>query len=78
MNRSTPTTTRVPFEEWPCIHPNVAGMDIGARAIVVAVPPERDAEAVRVVETFTPDLHALVDWLVTGHLDKVMMESTGV
>jgi transposase len=78
MNRSTPTPTRVRFEEWPCMHPNAAGMDIGARAIVVAVPPERDAEPVRVFETFTPDLHALVDWLVTCHIDTVVMESTGV
>jgi transposase len=78
MNRSTPTPKRIRLEEWPCIHPNPAGMDIGARAIVVAVPPERDAEPVRVFETFTPDLHALVDWLVTCHLDTVAMESTGI
>ena len=38
------------------MHPNAAGMDSGARASVVAVPPERDAEPVRVFETFTPDL----------------------
>ena len=53
-------------------------MDSGARASVVAVPPERDAEPVRVFETFPPDLHALVDWLVTCPLDTVVMEATGV
>jgi transposase len=53
-------------------------MDIGASAMVVAVPPDRDAEPVRVFETFTPDLHALVDWLVAGHIDTVAMESTGI
>jgi hypothetical protein len=49
-----------------------------ARAGVVAVPPERDAEPVRVFETFTPNVHALVDWLVTCPLDTVVMEATGV
>ena len=78
MKRSTPTPKRVRIEEWPCIHPNAAGLDIGASAIVVAVSPERAAEPVRVFETFTPDLHALVDWLVTCHIDTVAMESTGV
>lgn len=78
MTRSTPTPTRVRFEEWPCMHPNAAGMDIGARAIVVAVPPERDAEPVRVFETCTPELHAVVDWLVTCPIDTVVRESTGV
>jgi transposase len=53
-------------------------MAIGASAIVVAVPPERDAEPVRVFETFTPDLHALVDSLVACHIDTVAMESTGI
>jgi transposase len=53
-------------------------MDIGARAIVVAVPPDRDAEPVRVFETFTPDLHALVDWLIACPIDTVAMASTGI
>jgi transposase len=53
-------------------------MDIGARAIVVAVSPERDTEPVRVFATFTPALHALVDWLLPCGIDTVAMESTGV
>jgi transposase len=53
-------------------------MDIGASTIVVAVPPDRDAEPGRLFETFTPDLHALVDWLVACHMDTVAMESTGI
>ena len=53
-------------------------MDIGARAMVVAVPPERDAEPGRVFEPFTPDLHALVDGLIQCGVDTVAMESTGV
>jgi transposase len=78
MKRATPTPKRVRWDDMPCIHPNAAGMDIGASAIVVAVPLERDAEPVRVFETFTPDLHALVDWLVACHIDTVAMESTGI
>ncbi len=45
---------------------------------MVAVPPDRDAEPVRVFRTFTPDLHALVAWLVACGIETVAMESTGV
>jgi transposase len=78
MPRSTPTPKRIRWDNLPCIHPNAAGMDLGASAIVVAVPPERAAEPVRVFETFTPDLHALVDWLVACQIDTGAMESTGI
>lgn len=40
----------------PVINPNAAGIDIGAREIYVAVPEERDSEAVRTFATFTADL----------------------
>jgi transposase len=78
MPRSTPTPTRLRWDDLPCIHPHAAGLDIGASAIVVAVPPDRDAEPVRVFESFTPALHALVDWLVACHIDTVALESTGI
>ena len=42
-----------------CVHPNAAGLDIGSAEIVVAVPPARDTQPVRVFQTFTADLHAL-------------------
>ena len=64
MSLVLPPPKRLRVEAMPCIHPNAAGMDIGARALVVAVPPDRTPEPVRVFETFTPDLHALVDWLL--------------
>jgi hypothetical protein len=47
----------------PVLHPDAAGVDIGAEEIYVAVPPDRDAEPVRSFETFTRDLQQLVDWL---------------
>jgi transposase len=61
-----------------CVHPNAAGLDIGSEEIVVAVPPDRDPQPVRVFQTFTVDLHALVAWLVACGIDTLAMESTGV
>jgi transposase len=69
---------RLQIDGLPTIHPNAAGMDIGAEEIVVAVPPDRDPQPVRVFRTFTPDLVALVAWLVACGIDTVAMESTGV
>jgi len=60
------------------VHPNAAGLDIGAREIWVCVPSERDDSSVRVFGTFTPDLHHLSDWLVACGIDTVAMESTGI
>ena len=78
MTPSSPTPQRIRFEEWPCIHPNTAGMDIGARERVVAVPTDRDATPVRAFATCTPDLHTLVEWLLQCGMDTVAMASTGV
>jgi transposase len=76
------STNRTPkkrhLDDLACIYPNAAGLDIGSAEIVVAVPPERDAEPVRVFATFTSDLHALVAWLLACGIDTVAMESTGV
>jgi len=74
--RRTPKTLQI--EGLPTIHPNAAGMDIGADEIVVAVPPDRDPQPVRVFRTFTPDLAALVAWLLACGIDTVALESTGV
>lgn len=60
------------------VHPNAAGLDIGAETIVAAVSPNLEPEHVRAFATFTPDLHALVDWLRECSIDTVAMESTGV
>jgi transposase len=78
MVPSRPTPKTLQLEGLPTIHPGAAGMDIGAEEIVVAVPPDRDPEPVRVFRTFTPDLQALVAWLVACDIDTVAMESTGV
>jgi len=62
----------------PAVEANAAGIDIGARELYVAVPPDRDSEPVRMFESFTEDLHRLADWLEACGVTTVAMESTGV
>ena len=76
MVKATPK--RVRLDDLLCVHSNAAGLDIGSEEIVVAVPPERDEQPVRVFPTFTPDLHALLAWLLECGITTVAMESTGV
>jgi transposase len=70
--------------KWMCLEdrqlwePNAGGIDIGAREIFVAVPPDRDENPVRVFATFTEDLEAMARWLVSCGITTVAMESTGV
>ena len=72
------TPKQLHLEGLPAIHPHAAGIDIGANEIVVAVPPDRDAQPVRAFPTFTQDLQALVHWLLACRIDTVVLESTGV
>jgi len=60
------------------VNANAAGIDCGAGAHYVAVPPERDPEPVRCFKSFTDDLHRLADWLVACGVTTVAMEATGV
>jgi transposase len=72
---------RVPRKTDPTphvIHPDAAGIDIGATHLYAAVPPDRSDEPVRVFETFTADLYALAAWLQAHRITTVAMESTGV
>src|SRR2546429_2929136 len=65
------------LEDRPILEPNAAGIDIGAREIFVAVPPDRDADPVRVFSTFTEDLEETAKWLVSCGVTTAAMESTG-
>ena len=76
MNRKRQAHAPVP--DWMILHPDAAGLDIGADEIWVAVPPDRAPEPVRAFSTFTPDLHALAEWLSACQVTTVAMESTGV
>ena len=60
------------------MHRNAAGMDVGADAHGVAVPPDRDAEPVRRFGAFTAALYVLAEWLRQCQIETVVMESTGV
>lgn len=60
------------------LNPDAAGIDVGASAHYVAVPPERDEQAVRRFGAFTEDLHKLAQWLLQCGVRTVAMESTGV
>jgi len=62
----------------PILHPNAAGIDIGATEIYVCVPLDRDSEPIRRFGTFTEDLHALADWLRQCGVTAAAMEATGV
>ena len=66
------------LSERPVLEPNAAGIDIGARELFVAVPPDREESPVRVFGTFTEDLYRLADWLAACGIQTVAMESTGV
>ena len=65
-------------EDRPILEQNAAGIDIGAREIFVAVPPDRDPNPVRVFPTFTESLQEVVSWLLSRGVTTVAMESTGV
>jgi transposase len=69
---------QINLENRPLLEPNAAGIDMGAREMYVAVPPERDEQPVRVFDTFTADLNELADWLVACGITTVAMECTGV
>ena len=60
------------------VHPEAAGLDVGATAIYAAVRADRATPAIRNFPTFTGDLHALADWLKECQVTTVAMESTGV
>ncbi|MCL4854841.1 MAG: IS110 family transposase [Bryobacteraceae bacterium] len=62
----------------PILEPQAAGIDIGAREIWVAAPPELYPEPVRTFQTFTEDLERLADWLLSLGIETAAMESTGV
>ncbi len=62
----------------PIIHDRAAGIDIGARFHVAAVPPDLCDDAVQTFQAFTADIERMADWLVSMGIKTVAMESTGV
>ena len=62
----------------PVVHPNAAGIDVGAKEHVVAVPCDRDPQPVRTFRAFTPELHEVAAWLKRCGIQTVALESTGI
>ncbi|MGH9632598.1 MAG: IS110 family transposase, partial [Bryobacteraceae bacterium] len=65
-------------EQLPVLHPDAAGIDVGASELFVAVAADRDPQPVRRFPTFTRDLNTLADWLESCGVHSVAMESTSV
>jgi len=57
---------------------HAAGIDVGAKEHLVAVPCDRDPQPVRTFQAFTPDLHELATWLKRCGIETVALESTGI
>jgi transposase len=62
----------------PVINDRAAGIDIGSRFHVVAVPADLAEPSVRTFKAFTADIVAMAKWLVEVGITTVAMESTGV
>ena len=60
------------------VHPQAAGIDIGASEHWVSIPSELDPEPVRKFSCFTADLYAMAEWLKSRGITTVAMELTGV
>jgi len=60
------------------VNPRSAGIDIGSRFHVVAIPAELDDEPVRKVSSFTSGLKSMAQWLLAIGIRTVAMESTGI
>lgn len=60
------------------IHDRAAGIDVGSRFHVVAIPADLSDEPVQTFQAFTADLQRMADWLCEKGIETVAMESTGV
>ena len=68
----------VSLQSLPVINPDAAGIDVGAKEHLVAVPCDRDERPVRTFQAFTPELHELAAWLKRCGIRTVALESTGI
>ena len=78
MAKSTGKKSKSGIENLNAIHPNAAGIDIGATEIYIAAPGDRSDDPVKRFDTFTDDLHDAARWLKSCDIDSIAMESTGV
>ena len=59
----------------PVINPRAAGMDIGSRFHVVAVPSALSDQPIQTFQAFTADLKRMADWLVGVGIKSVVAGS---
>jgi hypothetical protein len=78
MAKKTKTINPEGSMVFPIVNPNAAGIDIGDLVIAVAVPADRDTQAVREFGAFTEDLFSIAHWLRQCGVDSVAMECTGI
>jgi transposase len=76
--KKTKASKRVNLQNLPILNPDAAGIDVGAKQHLVAVPVDRDPRPVRTFQAFTPDLHELAAWLKRCGIRTVALESTGI
>ena len=67
-----------PFAGMSQVHPNAAGIDIGAHEIMVCVSETDATQIVRAFGSYTVDLQTIGKWLGERGVITVAMESTGV
>jgi transposase len=60
------------------VNPHAAGIDVGNQSHFVAVPPDRDDQAVQEFGCWTADLARMCHWLQACRIDTVAMQATGV
>ncbi len=60
------------------VHPNAAGVDIGATEIVACVSAGEEVQLVKAFGNYTVDLHSICEWFRKHGVKTVAMESTGV
>jgi transposase len=60
------------------VHPDAAGIDLGAQEHYVSVPEDRDQETIRRFGCYTAQLEAMARWLKECGVKTVAMEATGV
>jgi transposase len=77
-NNQSQTTKKKSIRGINPIYTNVAGIDIGAELIHVAILNSQDEYEVREFGTLTPDLKLIASWLIQSSVKLVAMEATGV
>ena len=60
--------TKRQLKGMPVIHQGAAGIDIGSRFHVAAIPPDASEHPVRTFQAFTSDLHTMADWLIQAEV----------